>query len=222
MLKKVRQPRPPETGFQKLLREVRRTRPKADLKAIERAYGIAEEAHRGQLRKSGHAFITHPLGVATILAQLGLDETTVAAALLHDSVEDTYVSLADVEKDLGYEVAALIDGVTKLDKIGFRSIEQTRAENLRKMMIATAKDIRVILIKIADRLHNMRTLDPLRPEKRELIASTTSSSSRSRSGCRCSTRAWISSNLKGWRVLKARSSSSHLIAYMPRRCASGA
>ncbi|MBW3595347.1 MAG: bifunctional (p)ppGpp synthetase/guanosine-3',5'-bis(diphosphate) 3'-pyrophosphohydrolase [Actinobacteria bacterium] len=173
VLKKVRPTRPPETQFQKLLKEVRAKRPKADVKAIERAFEIAEEAHRGQLRKSGHEFITHPLGVATIVAQLGLDETTVAAALLHDAVEDTYVSLADVERELGYEVAALIDGVTKLDKIGLRSVEHTRAENLRKMMIATAKDIRVILIKIADRLHNMRTLAPLRPEKRELIARET-------------------------------------------------
>jgi len=173
VLKKVRPARPPETQFQKLLKEVRSKRPKADLKAIEKAYEIAEEAHRGQLRKSGHAFITHPLGVAMIVARLGLDETTVVAALLHDAVEDTYVSLADVERDLGYEVAALIDGVTKLDKIGFRSVEHAHAENLRKMMVATAKDIRVILIKIADRLHNMRTLAPLRPEKRELIARET-------------------------------------------------
>ena len=173
VLKKVRPSKPPETHFQKLLKEVRAKRPKADVKPIEIAYEIAEEAHRGQLRKSGQPFITHPLGVATIVAQLGLDETTVAAALLHDSVEDTYISLADVESKLGYEVAALIDGVTKLDKIRFRSAEQTRAENLRKMMIATAKDIRVILIKIADRLHNMRTLAPLKPEKRELIARET-------------------------------------------------
>ena len=173
VLKKVRQQKPPETAFQKLLREVRSKRPKADIKILEKAYEIAEAAHRGQLRKSGDAFITHPIGVATVLAELGLDEATIAAALLHDAVEDTDVSLTDVEKELGYEVAALIDGVTKLEKIGMRSVEATRAENLRKMMIATAKDIRVILIKIADRLHNMRTLAPLRPEKRKLIASET-------------------------------------------------
>ncbi len=173
VLKKVRQPKAPETAFQKLLREVRAKRPKADLKLLEKAYEMAEAAHRGQLRKSGDPFITHPIGVATVLAELGLDEKTVAAALLHDAIEDTDVSLTDVERELGYEVAALIDGVTKLDRIGFRSAEQSRAENLRKMMIATAKDIRVILIKIADRLHNMRTLAPLRPEKRELIARET-------------------------------------------------
>ena len=173
VLKKVRPARPVETDLQKLLKEVRAKRPKADIKVIERAYEIAESAHRGQLRKSGDPFITHPLGVAMVVAQLGLDEKTVAAALLHDGVEDTSLSLVEVENELGYEVAALIDGVTKLDKIGFRTVEQSRAENLRKMMIATAKDIRVILIKIADRLHNMRTLAPLKPEKRELIARET-------------------------------------------------
>jgi GTP pyrophosphokinase len=111
--------------------------------------------------------------VATICAQLGLDETTVTAALLHDAVEDTEVSLVDVEREMGYDVALLIDGVTKLDRIRFRSAEQARAENLRKMMVATARDVRVLLIKIADRLHNMRTLEPLRPERRELIARET-------------------------------------------------
>src|ERR671915_391133 len=116
---------------------------------------------------------THPLQVATICAQLGLDETTVVAALLHDAVEDTEVSLVDVEREMGYDVALLIDGVTKLDRIRFRSAEQARAENLRKMMVATARDVRVLLIKIADRLHNMRTLEPLRPERRELIARET-------------------------------------------------
>ena len=174
VLKKVRQPRHPTvSAFETLLREVRRHRPKADAKVIERAYQIAEEAHKGQLRKSGDPFIIHPLGVAGIVASLGLDETTVAAALLHDAVEDTPLTLADVEDALGFEVAALIDGVTKLDKIRFRSAEQTRAENLRKMIIATAKDIRVLLIKISDRLHNMRTLAPLAAEKRDMIARET-------------------------------------------------
>ncbi|MFP5351650.1 MAG: RelA/SpoT family protein [Actinomycetota bacterium] len=174
VLKKVRQPRHPSvSALENLLREVRRQRPKADIRFIEKAYQIAEEAHKGQLRKSGDPFIIHPLGVAGIVASLGLDETTVAAALLHDAVEDTPLTLADVEEALGFEVAALIDGVTKLDKIRFRSAEQTRAENLRKMIIATAKDIRVLLIKISDRLHNMRTLAPLAPEKREMIARET-------------------------------------------------
>ena len=172
VLKKVR-PARAEPALDQLLREVRKRRPKADLKLLERAYELAARVHAGQVRKSGDDFITHPLGVAAILAEIGLDEATVAAALLHDAVEDTELTLAKVDDEMGHEVAVLIDGVTKLDKIGFRTAEQSRAENLRKMMVATARDVRVILIKIADRLHNMRTLAPLRPEKRELIARET-------------------------------------------------
>jgi GTP pyrophosphokinase len=160
----------PDPALDKILKTVRSKRPKADLKLIERAHQIAFQAHDGQMRKSGDPFISHPLGVASILAELGLDESTIAAALLHDAIEDTPVTLAELETEMGFTVAMLIDGVTKLDKIGFRSAEQSRAENLRKMIVATAKDVRVLLIKIADRLHNMRTLAPLRPEKRELIA----------------------------------------------------
>ena len=172
VLKKVRGPR--QAGdLDALLKEVRNQRPKADLKVIERAYEIAARAHEGQLRKSGDPFIVHPLNVALILAHFGMDEKTVAAALLHDAVEDTSVLLVDIEQELGYEVARLIDGVTKLDKIKYRSAEHTRAENLRKMIVATATDLRVLLIKIADRLHNMRTLAPLAPEKRETIATET-------------------------------------------------
>jgi guanosine-3',5'-bis(diphosphate) 3'-pyrophosphohydrolase len=163
----------PDPGLELLIKEIRTRRPRSATRAVERAYEMAEVAHAGQSRKSGDPFITHPLQVATICAQLGLDETTVAAALLHDAVEDTEVSLVDVEREMGYDVALLIDGVTKLDRIRFRSAEQARAENLRKMMVATARDVRVLLIKIADRLHNMRTLEPLRPERRELIARET-------------------------------------------------
>ena len=171
VLKKVRPARQPlDPALDNLIKEVRKRRPKADTKAIERAYAMAEEAHRGQMRKSGDPFITHPLGVALILAQLGLDETSIMAALLHDAVEDTELSLVEVEQSMGFDVASLIDGLTKLDKIRFRSKEQSRAENIRKMIIATARDIRVLLIKLADRLHNMRTLAPLRPEKREVIS----------------------------------------------------
>ena len=173
VLKKVR-PRPaspPAIGD--LIREVKSKRPRANIKLIDRAYQLASAAHEGQYRRSGDPFISHPLAVATILAELGLDEVTVAAALLHDSVEDTDLSLTEVEKEMGYDVTALIDGVTKLEKIGYRTAEHTRAENLRKMIVATAKDIRVLLIKIADRLHNMRTLTPLRPEKKEVIARET-------------------------------------------------
>jgi GTP diphosphokinase / guanosine-3',5'-bis(diphosphate) 3'-diphosphatase len=174
VLKKVR---PRQTGTQPaldlLIKEVRSRRPKADTKLLERAYELAQQAHYGQLRKSGDAFITHPTATAMIVAELGLDETTVAAALLHDSVEDTDLTLAEIDEVMGFEIAALIDGVTKLDRIRFRSAEQSRAENLRKMIIATARDVRVLLIKIADRLHNMRTLAPLPAEKRVLIARET-------------------------------------------------
>ena len=174
VLKKVRPVRPPiDRHLEPLLKEFRARRPRADTRTIERAYEIARVSHKGQLRKSGDPFITHPLGVAHVLASLGLDASTVAAALLHDAVEDTELGLAEVEREMGFEVAALIDGVTKLDRIRFRTAEQSRAENLRKMMIATAKDVRVLLIKIADRLHNMRTLAPLAPDKRNLIARET-------------------------------------------------
>jgi GTP pyrophosphokinase len=174
VLKKVRGPKTPtDHAIEAVITQVRKRRPKADVKFIERAYELAGGAHEGQVRKSGEPFITHPVGVATILAGLGLDESTVAAALLHDAVEDTHMTLAEVEAELGFEVAALIDGVTKLDKIRYRSPEQSRAENLRKMIVATARDVRVLLIKIADRLHNMRTIAPLAPEKRQLIARET-------------------------------------------------
>ena len=173
VLKKVRPSRSPETELDQILKEVRSRRPKADVKMIERAFERADAAHAGQLRKSGDPFISHPLGVAMILAGLGLDETTIAAALLHDAVEDTDLTLTEVEEEMGFDVAALIDGVTKLEKIKFRSAEQSRAENLRKMIVATARDVRVLLIKIADRLHNMRTLAPLAPDKRTLIARET-------------------------------------------------
>ncbi|MDQ4143640.1 MAG: bifunctional (p)ppGpp synthetase/guanosine-3',5'-bis(diphosphate) 3'-pyrophosphohydrolase [Actinomycetota bacterium] len=172
VLKKVRGPRQ-DGDLEALLKEVRNQRPKTDLKIIERAYEMAAAAHDGQFRKSGDPYIVHPLNVALIVAQFGMDEKTVASALLHDAVEDTNVLLVDIENELGYEVASLIDGVTKLDKIRYRSPEHTRAENLRKMIVATATDLRVLLIKIADRLHNMRTLEPLAPEKRTMIARET-------------------------------------------------
>jgi len=165
--------RPVDPYLGGLLREVRKTRPKADTRPIERAFAMADAAHAGQVRKSGDPFISHPVAVAMILAGLGLDITTLTAALLHDAPEDTSLSLSKVEAELGYDVAALIDGVTKLDKMHLRTKEQGRAESLRKMIVATARDVRVLLIKIADRLHNMRTLEPLAREKRELIATET-------------------------------------------------
>jgi len=142
----------------------------ADLSNIERAYRVAEQAHAGQMRRSGHPYITHPLIVAEILAGYGMDEATLVAAILHDTVEDTEISLADTAEMFGEEVATLIDGVTKLDRIRFSSREEHQAATIRKMAIAMAKDIRVLLIKLADRLHNIRTLDFLPEEKRHRIA----------------------------------------------------
>jgi GTP diphosphokinase / guanosine-3',5'-bis(diphosphate) 3'-diphosphatase len=138
-----------------LLRSVRATHPKADVGLIERAYATAESAHEGQQRKSGDAYITHPLAVTTILAELGMTEATLAAALLHDTVEDTEYALDQLRADFGDEVAMLVDGVTKLDKVTYG--EAAQAETVRKMVVAMARDIRVLVIKLADRLHNART-----------------------------------------------------------------
>jgi len=141
--------------------------PKADTSAIVRAYQVAAEVHEGQYRLSGDEFITHPLAVAEILADMGMDPTTIVGALLHDAVEDTDASLEDLRESFGDEVAEIIDGLTKIAKFSFRSSEAAQAENYRKMMVAMARDVRVIIIKLADRLHNMRTLDPFPVEKRE-------------------------------------------------------
>ncbi|MFD9701985.1 RelA/SpoT family protein [Lentzea sp. NPDC059081] len=137
--------------------------PKADLALLQNAYDVAEEKHRPQRRKSGDPYITHPLAVATILAELGMDTTTLVAALLHDTVEDTDYSLGQLKEDFGEEVARLVDGVTKLDKVKLGAAAE--AETIRKMVIAMAKDPRVLVIKLADRLHNMRTMRFLPPEK---------------------------------------------------------
>ena len=138
-----------------LLRTVRANNPKEDFDLIQRAFVVAERCHRGQKRKSGDPYITHPVAVATILAELGLSGTTLAAALLHDTVEDTSYTLDDLKAEFGPEVAMLVDGVTKLDKVSFG--EAAQSETVRKMVVAMAKDIRVLMIKLADRLHNART-----------------------------------------------------------------
>ena len=140
--------------------------PLADVSGLEEAYAFAVEKHVGQMRKSGEAFVSHPTEVAMILAGLNLDTATLQAALLHDVVEDSGVSLKEIRERFGPEVAALVDGVTKLGRIKFTSLAEAQSQNLRKMLIAMAKDIRVILIKLADRLHNMRTLAALPAEKR--------------------------------------------------------
>jgi GTP pyrophosphokinase len=146
-------------------------RPDADVTTLERAYAVAEEQHRGQRRKSGEPFITHPLAVAMILANLGLDTTTLAAALLHDTIEDTGYTLARTQQDFGLEVAHLVDGVTKLDKVRFGA--DAEAETLRKMIVAGGRDLRVLVIKLADRLHNMRTLRYQPAHKQQRIARAT-------------------------------------------------
>ena len=145
----------PAGGLEKLVRTVRAQHPKADLGLIERAYQVAERAHEGQTRKSGEPYITHPLAVAQILADLGIGAKTIAAALLHDTVEDTAYSLDELRADFGDEIAMLVDGVTKLDKLKYG--DSAQAETVRKMIVAMSKDIRVLIVKLADRLHNART-----------------------------------------------------------------
>ncbi|MCW3157755.1 bifunctional (p)ppGpp synthetase/guanosine-3',5'-bis(diphosphate) 3'-pyrophosphohydrolase [Micropruina sp. KQZ13P-5] len=154
-----------------LVKTLRATHPKADIAVIERAYRTAEHYHAGQSRKSGDPYITHPLAVATILAELGMTETTLCAALLHDTVEDTSYTMAQLTADFGSEVATMVDGVTKLDKVTYG--ESAKAETLRKMVLAMSRDIRVLVIKLADRLHNMRTLGFLRQDKQVVIANET-------------------------------------------------
>src|SRR3954447_15521954 len=157
----------------RLLAELRAHHPQADLGVVERAFDLAVEAHSTQVRASGEPYVTHPIASAQILAELGIDPVAVSAALLHDVPEDTEYSLADVEDGFGAEVAHLVDGVTKLSKFSTHSHEQQQAENIRKMFLAMAEDIRVVLIKLADRLHNMRTLGALKTEKQQRIARQT-------------------------------------------------
>ena len=156
-----------------LLGTFRARHPKASTDLIERAYAVARDAHAQQVRRSGEPYISHPVAVATIIADLGLDEATIAAALLHDAVEDTAVSRDDLEREFGAEVSAMVDGVTKLDRIKFDSREAQQAATLRKMLVAMAKDVRVLLIKLADRLHNMRTIASLPQAKQTRIAQET-------------------------------------------------
>ncbi len=158
----------PEELYQELVKSIRRYHPSDDISLIEKAYNIANDAHTGQLRKSGEPYIIHPLCVAIILADLELDKETIVAGILHDVVEDTVMTLDEVSQVFGEEVALLVDGVTKLTQLSWSMDKvEIQAENLRKMFLAMAKDIRVILIKLADRLHNMRTLQYMRPEKQK-------------------------------------------------------
>ena len=158
----------PEKLYQELIASVRKYHPSTDISLIEKAYNIAYEAHKGQVRKSGEPYIIHPLCVAIILAELELDKETIVAGLLHDVVEDTVMTDEEIRQEFGAEVALLVDGVTKLGQLSYDADKvEVQAENLRKMFLAMAKDIRVILIKLADRLHNMRTLKYMTPEKQK-------------------------------------------------------
>lgn len=153
-----------------LLERVKGIRPNANLDLIEHAYHFADWAHSGQKRLSGEPYIIHPWSVALIIADMGLDDPSIAAALLHDVVEDTEVEIPTIEHEFGEEVAQLVEGVTKLRRLQFHTLRQEQVENLRKVLVAMAQDVRVILIKLADRLHNLRTLDSLPEEKRKAIA----------------------------------------------------
>ena len=158
----------PEELYEDLIRSIRKYHPSDDISLIEKAYKVAHEAHKDQKRKSGEPYIIHPLCVAIILADLEMDKETIASGILHDVVEDTVMTLDELSKEFGPEVALLVDGVTKLTQLSWSKDKvEMQAENLRKMFLAMAKDIRVILIKLADRLHNMRTLQYMKPEKQK-------------------------------------------------------
>lgn len=158
------------TSVEELCERIRSYYPNADVDKVVKAYRFSEAAHSGQIRRSGEPYIFHPLGVAVILADLKLDLDTIITALLHDTVEDTSVTLEQIEKEFGATVAGLVDGVTKISKMNFRNTHEKQGENIRKMIMAMGKDVRVILVKLADRLHNMRTLSHMPPHKQQRIA----------------------------------------------------
>ena len=161
------------TRFRELLKHVQSYRANDDLDIIHKAYDFSLRNHTGQSRASGEPYLVHPLEVACVLAEMKLDPVAIAAGLLHDSVEDTSVTIVDIRKEFGEQVAHIVEGVTKISKIDFASSEERQAENVRKMVLAMVDDIRVVLIKLADRLHNMRTLEHLPPERQQKIARET-------------------------------------------------
>jgi guanosine-3',5'-bis(diphosphate) 3'-pyrophosphohydrolase len=161
------------TKFRELMRRMRANRPNDDLELIRKAYEFSQKHHAGQSRASGEPYLVHPLEVALVLAEMKMDPVAIAAGLLHDSVEDTSVTVVDIRKEFGEQVAHIVEGVTKISAIDFATREEQQAENLRKMMLAMVDDIRVVLIKLADRLHNMRTLEHLPPERQQKIARET-------------------------------------------------
>jgi GTP pyrophosphokinase len=158
---------PPQAEVADIVEQFKRFHPRRQPDVIVAAYEIARGAHRGQLRRSGEPYITHPLAVAGIVAQYGMDDVSIAAALLHDAVEDTVLTLEEIDEKFGPEVTAIVDGVTKLERVHFDSKEAQQAATLRKMLVAMAKDVRVLIIKLADRLHNMRTIAALPAWKQE-------------------------------------------------------
>ncbi|MCL6565753.1 MAG: HD domain-containing protein, partial [Acidobacteriia bacterium] len=159
--------------FRELLNKVRANRPAEDTELLQRAFAFAREQHAAQRRESGEPFLSHPLEVAHILAEMRLDVPTLCAALLHDVVEDTKIPIATIAEQFGPEVARIVEGTTKFTRLDFLAPEARQAENVRKMLLAMADDVRVVVVKLADRLHNMRTLQFLPPEKRERIARET-------------------------------------------------
>jgi len=161
------------TKFRDLLRKIRGYRPNDDLTLVKKAYDYSLQHHQGQTRASGEPYLVHPLEVASVLAEMRLDTTAIAAGLLHDSIEDTSVTVDDIRTEFGEQVAHIVEGVTKISKIDFASREEAQAESVRKMVLAMVDDIRVVLIKLADRLHNMRTLQHLTPERQMKIARET-------------------------------------------------
>jgi len=161
------------TKFRDLMKRMQESRPQDDLTIVKKAYDYSLKHHDGQTRASGEPYLIHPLEVALVLAEMKMDPVAVAAGLLHDSVEDTSVTIDDIRKEFGEQVAHIVEGVTKISKIDFATREEQQAENLRKMMLAMVDDIRVVLIKLADRLHNMRTLEHLQPERQHKIAEET-------------------------------------------------
>src|SRR5512135_1221062 len=162
-----------EAKISDLLDKVRSYYPTADVELIRKAYDFSAKVHQGQKRLSGEPYFIHPMAVANVIADLKLDVPSIVGALLHDTVEDTLTSLDEIKSLFGREIAALVDGVTKLGRANFSSREEKQAENFRKMLLAMGKDVRVILIKLADRVHNMRTLDHMPAQKRILTAQET-------------------------------------------------
>src|SRR6202453_3702486 len=161
------------TKFRELMKRIQENRPLDDLTIVKKAYDYSLKHHEGQTRASGEPYLVHPLEVALVLAEMKMDPVAISAGLLHDSVEDTSVTIVDIRKEFGEQVAHIVEGVTKISKIDFATREEAQAENLRKMMLAMVDDIRVVLIKLADRLHNMRTLEHLQPDRQRKIAEET-------------------------------------------------